>query len=70
MAKYLDRIINSVISDNPTEHPLKWLEHTYSKLTELFKSKIQLSKVSGSKHCGTTGLIVCYEGRGSDGVVC
>jgi len=57
VAKYLDRIINSVISANPTEHPLKWLELTYAKLTELFRQKLHDSKVSGSKHCGTTGLI-------------
>ncbi len=58
VAKYLARILDLVISSNPSEHPLKWLELAYSKLTELFKQKMQETKVEGAKHCGTTGLIV------------
>lgn len=58
MARYLERILNSVIKSNSTESPSKWLELTYAQLVELFKQKLQETKVEGAKHCGTTGLIV------------
>lgn len=67
MSKYLDRILNAIINERPSEHPLKWLELTYAKLVELFRHKIQDSKVSGAKHCGTTGLIVCNKKKEKEG---